>query len=477
MTARIRTLIRHHYFWWLTLGAVLLVLQGLVVWLSPHFRYERSAAYMPVLWFATLLILAAIVFLFLPALVRRSAPSRSLMLWIFALGLIYRLCMFPSTPILEDDFYRYLWDGGVTSEGINPYRYAPGQARQGEGPIELSGLAGSTPLIVERVNHPHLTTVYPPTAQAGFVLAHWLKPWSLGAWRAVLLAADVVTLCLLLALLGHAGRSYLWSALYWWNPLVVKELFNSAHVDGLLLPLLLGVLLLTLKRRAFSACGCLALAAGIKVRPVLLLPLVLKAACDRVQLRLLAAGLFLGLVAILAGPMVVAGLSEADGFVAYSQRWEMNDALFMSIAWGVHRLFLLAELTQEQSGLLARFVVGTLVLIIVGLMTRKHLTDFHELTLAFLVVIAAVFLLSPAQFPWYYTWLVPLLAIQPRLSLLLLTPLLCVYYTRFYFEARGQAAWFDFGLVWLEYIPVWLLLIREWLQPAPFSRLEYSRAS
>jgi hypothetical protein len=79
-----------------------------------------------------------------------------------------------------------------------------------------------------------------------------------------------------------------------------------------------------------------------------------------------------------------------------------------------------------------------------------------------LLILAAVLLLSPTQFPWYYVWLVPFLTIRPRLSLLLLTALLPLYYLRFYFVARGNVAIFDLGIVWLEYLPVGWLLIREW---------------
>ena len=75
-----------------------------------------------------------------------------------------------------------------------------------------------------------------------------------------------------------------------------------------------------------------------------------------------------------------------------------------------------------------------------------------------------VFLLSPAQFPWYYTWLVPFLVVVPSPALLLLTALLPLYYLRFYLDIRDQSRLFDYGIVWVEFLPVWLLLAREcWL--------------
>jgi hypothetical protein len=79
-----------------------------------------------------------------------------------------------------------------------------------------------------------------------------------------------------------------------------------------------------------------------------------------------------------------------------------------------------------------------------------------------LVLVAALFLLSPTQFPWYFTWIAPPLVLAPSRALLLLTFTLPLYYLKFYLDARGQVQLFHHGIVWLEYIPVWLLLLWDW---------------
>jgi hypothetical protein len=95
-------------------------------------------------------------------------------------------------------------------------------------------------------------------------------------------------------------------------------------------------------------------------------------------------------------------------------------------------------------------------------LARKKSNEPAELFERCLLAVAAVFLLSPTQYPWYYTWMIPFLAIRPRTSLLLLTATLPLYYLRFYFDARGKAGIFDYGIVWLEYVPVWCMIIAEW---------------
>ena len=441
---------------WLIAGLALFALMVSLLWLSPHFRYERDIARMPVLTLVGILVLAGVGLSALSALIERSNPSRVLLVWIVGLGLLSRLVLMPSIPMLEDDFYRYLWDGAVLSEGLSPYQHSPVNAQRGEGPPALVELADNTPLIVERINYPDLKTVYPPVAELGFVVAHWLKPWSLMAWKVVLLVAECATLWLLLAILKYIGRSPLWVTLYWWNPLVIKEFFNSAHVDALMIPFVLGALLLSLRQRTTLACISLALATGIKIWPLLLLPVVLKAsASDR---RWRGGCIFLGLLGLQCLPVVMSGAGETSGFLAYARVWEMNDALFMAIDWVIDTVGSVFGLAGEQTALLSRFVVGLVALgVSIAVSFRSH-TDTDVLIGSFLLVTTVVFLLSPTQFPWYYSWLVPFLVLRPCFPLLLLTPLLCLYYSRFYFVARGHADVFDFGVVWLEYAPVWLLL-------------------
>ena len=377
---------------WLIAGLTLLGLMTTVLWLSPQFRFERSISHMPVLWLVAILVLAGVLLTALTALIERTNPDRWLLVWVVGLGLLLRLVLMPSTPILEDDFYRYLWDGAVVSEGLNPYEYSPYQAGLGEGPPALSELAHNTPLVAERINYPDLKTVYPPVAELGFTLAHWLRPWSLMAWKALLLVAECVTLGILLVILRHIGRSPVWVVLYWWNPLLVKEFFNSAHVDALMIPFVLAALLFTLRRRCTVACICLALATGVKVWPILLLPVVLKGAAAQTRRRWVGGGIFLGLVGLQFLPILASGTDETSGFLAYARIWEMNDALFMAMGWAVQHVGAVFGLGDEPAGLLTRFSAGLIVVGLSVLVSLRSRLDADGLIRVFLVISAAVFL-------------------------------------------------------------------------------------
>jgi hypothetical protein len=451
------------------------------------------------------MVLAGVVYLVaVSRLAVRRGGGRLVFGWIVAAGIAMRAALFFSTPMLEDDFYRYAWDGAVVAHGYNPYALSPeevAEAQDGSGvPLELRELAearvsevlpcaakaGATegaaagertapeePRVLDRISYPHLRTCYPPLAEQAFGLAHRLRPWSLVAWRLVLGVCDAATLVLLVLLLRALGLPLALSAVYWWSPLLVKETYNSSHVEVAALPLVMGAVLLAVRRRHLLAAGLVAAAAAVKVWPVLLVPVLLRPGLRRPGKLLAAALVFLGVAAGLFYPMAAAGLDESSGLVVFGRRWQMNDALFMAVKWAARPLADVEDVTGAEAGCvagrIARAVVAAALVAWVVWQVRRPVEDGHDLCRRCLAVVAAALLLSPAQFPHYALWLLPLLAVRPRLSLLLLTVLLPIYYLRFllwnthiYLPMLGTVHVFDSLLVWAEYVPVWGLLVWEW---------------
>ncbi len=444
------------------IGSILLLQHLFLRVLSQHFYYETALVHSPILWVVVTQVAAGLIFLSLFWLIPRLAVTRETLVGMVIFGLLLRLILFDSTPILEDDFYRYLWDGAVLSHEQNPYELAPAEAIQSGNGV-IAQLAIEAGPVFERINYPQLNTIYPPLAQLGFALAHWIEPWSLLAWRGVLLISEIVTVGLLIVLLRGIGRSPLWAAVYWWNPLVTKELINSAHMDALLLPFLLGVVLFIIHRKHLRAVGTLALAVGITIWPLLLLPFALRPVVKSKPL-LVGAGLsFTVLTLALLSPLLNSGPGEPSGLFAFARMWEANDALFRVLAYLSGVIVTLIGIEQFDGGLIARVLVTVMLLGFTLWLNRNQVQDAQELARRLMLIVAVLFLLSPTQFPWYYVWVVPFLALSPSLGLLALTAVLPCYYLRFYFDARDQLALFDYGIVWLEYVPIVALLIVEWL--------------
>lgn len=452
---------------WKIGGGLLIFLFGILTLLAPAFAPEIPLIDRPIITMTVVLLLTGLVFLYLSELTIYTQAGRRLLIWIIAVGALVRVFMFFSTPILEEDYHRYLWDGAVTANGFNPYQFSPEQIREGlsgsaEVPSPLLALARESGSAINSINHDYLRSIYPPLTQGAFALAYLLKPWSLSAWRVVLLLFDVITLLLLFYILRYLNLSPVWIGIYWLNPLLVKEIFNSGHMDILIFPFLLAAILFSIREKPFPAVIALAFAVGVKVWPVVLLPIILRPLYPHYKRLLLAGGLFGILCLLLFLPVYLAGLDTNSGFNAYSQRWELNDSLFKIYLWISLAISKIIGIHPGHSQLLARVLAVFTLLGWTAYITLQKSEKPRDIFDQVLLIVAGMFLLLPNQFPWYGVWLIPFLAISPRKPLLWLTLLLPLYYLRYYFQGRGQAALFDNWIVWLEFIPLWILILREW---------------
>lgn len=448
-----------------TTGLALVALSIVLALLSSQYTYGGAPLARPTLQFVALMMLAGAAYLVAVALVVHSRGFVQCHLaYVLLIGAAMRAAWFASTPILEDDFYRYLWDGGLVANGHNSFAYTPNDLRGADAPAALRALAVASGDVFSRVNHPQYGTIYPPVAQAVFALAHLIHPWSLLAWRAVLLSFDGATLALLFLLLRQLGLPQVWLLIYWWNPLLVKETVNSAHMDVLALPSVLGALWFVLRHRASAASVLLAIAAAIKVWPLALVPLMGRfgdLSRRRVTITLSVLGVA---AAILVAPMhPVLHLGEPSGFIAYGKSWEMNDTLFMGLL--VAAEVMAGVIGWDSNGSANTIARIFLALLLAAWMLRLCWTrakSGESLCDRIALFLAAALLVGPTFFPWYYAWMLPFLALRPRASLLILTAMLPLYYLKFHFDARGNVNVFHQQLVWLEFAPTFALLAWEW---------------
>ncbi|MEX0777781.1 MAG: TIGR04283 family arsenosugar biosynthesis glycosyltransferase [Phycisphaeraceae bacterium] len=438
----------------------------MLAWISRAFAYERDVLDKPVLFFVTMQMAAGLLYLFTLWLLRQRVSSRSIAMTVMAVGLVMRLSQMAATPILETDQYRYLWDGAVTAHGFSPYAYAPNQitSRPENLPDPLRELADESGEVLSRINHPSLRTIYPPTAQAAFAVGHWIEPFGISGLRWTWLGLDLAVAGMLLLVLRGGGTSVAFSlGIYWLNPLLIKEVFNSGHMELVLIAATIGALLAAIRHRTVLCMILLGLATGAKVWPVLWLPLLLRNSTRSWPRRTVGLAAFAVTVLLLAYPIWVTPLDATSGFAAYAQRWQMNDSAYLllheSLRW----------ISPAHGRFAARMVVAAFLLLLVIYLLVRHRSSDRWVIGSTLAVTSTLFLLSPTQFPWYYLWILPLLTLRPLWSLLGLTVTLPLYYLRFPLDALGHANWFDYGLVWIEFVPIWLLLAVEWRasRPAP----------
>ena len=325
-------------------------------------------------------------------------------LFIIVAGLVFRLMMFDTQPVMEIDFYRYLWDGAVVSHGINPYQWSPDTVPLSgiESLVSLSHGAGH---VFERINYPEFVTIYPPLAQIAFAIAYVIDPWSLDGFRWILLLAECTTLILILKVLHVLQRSKLWVAIYWLNPLVIKEIMNSGHMDGLLIPFVVLAIFAIVANRTILATVVIALAAAIKLWPLLLAPFVWSR-INSVTTRLwhvVALSLF---TIILLSPLLLTVVDDNSGLVGFSSQWVRNSAFFPALLAVINQFLNFGSIVE--SGAIARVTIAVIVVSTSFFLARKS-QEQGSCIARITAVITLLFLLSPAQYPWYFVWIVPCL--------------------------------------------------------------------
>ncbi len=401
----------------------------------------------PVVLFSALAIAAGAGFVGFVAAVRRL-KGRGTLLLIAGVGVAMRVLMGVAPPMLEDDFYRYLLDGAMVAERLDPYATAP--AELGGRPVEADIVDEAGP-VVERINHPHLATIYPPVGQAAFTVAHWLMPYEIDGLRVVWLALEAVTLGAIVLMLRRLQLPLAWSAVYWCNPLAAVYVVNMAHMDVVAYGLTAAAVALAVCERPRECAAVLGLAVGAKLWPIILMPLLLRGAARSAWQAVETATIF----ALVAGasllPMIVSGLHGDAGVVAYSKGWVNNEALFRLVEAGWEQLIADRRISHGT----ARATVGVLAAVVgVGLAVRP-VRDGRDLIHRGVVVLAVMFLLSPTQFPWYFLWLLPLLAVRPRWSLVLYAVTLPLYHLQYDPGGLGDAA------PWVAHLPIAALFAAE----------------
>jgi hypothetical protein len=285
-----------------------------------------------------------------------------------------------------------------------------------------------------------MRTIYPPLAQALFLISHVLFGASVPGLKLLLVLADICAMGLMVLLLAQMGLRKEYLLLYGWSPLPIMYFGLDGHVDALGIPFLILMLLLLLKGRLIPAALSLGAAVLAKLHPLILAPLLFRETRGAMRLVLVAIPvLMLG-----AGGLLFlepsGGLYES--LLVFSSRWEFNGSVFS----------LLQELvgSNETAHLLSWMLFTGWVLWLVAV-DRPIL---EKIFLAFL----GFFVVAPVVHPWYLTWLAALLVYRWSLAVFVLLGFSNLS-NLVVFHYRSTGVWENDPLILLlEYLPFYVLL-------------------
>lgn len=264
-------------------------------------------------------------------------------LFFLLLGIFLRGILVFSLPNLSDDIYRFIWDGRLILNGVNPFDQLPKYYIEND--VQLAGI---TPQLFAKINSPEYFTIYPPVAQFTFAFSCWLFPNSiLGSsivMKLFLFAFEIGSLILIIKILRHFRLPQKNVLLYALNPLIIVEITGNLHFEGgmifffllsvwfILSPLPSKTSILPEKRIIFSAVA-MGLSIASKLLPLIFLPFLIKRLGWKKSLQYFS---IIGLTLIvLFSPLI------SDVFInnfgkslnLYFQKFEFNASLYYALRW------------------------------------------------------------------------------------------------------------------------------------------------
>lgn len=383
-------------------------------------------------YFLTISI-ASFFYLFAYLLILRVEIKLNEIIWITFVFLLIKIIAIGIEPVGSDDYYRYLWDGKVLVNGINPFQFPPNS--------ELLNHLHSN-LLPSEVTYPHIKTIYFPLSQTTFALAYLIGGESVWGLKIIILLSDILITTGLFFLLKKLGIDYKYVFIYVLSPLIFYQFFIDAHID------ILGILFFFFSIYFFRDKKLLAavfLSFSLMVKPTFIIAIPIFFFYEK-QLSNKLFWLFIPtlLLSISFIPFSFSA-NPFDTLMNYSRHWSFNGAGYNVLTNFLNDTFAIRII------LLICFVLLYLLL----LRYNKNVISSLYYSLMFFL------LLSPVVHPWYAAWLIVLLVIYPKVSGIIFISLISLtFYTVMIYQTTG--VWKEYNLILLiEYIPVLVFLIYE----------------
>ena len=365
--------------------------------------------------------------------------SKISMGWIWGAAVLFRLILLTTDPSLSDDVYRYIWEGNLLTEGVSPY----------QAPINAPELDQFDSPLRALVNNPDFASPYLPATHLVFSLTALLLPNTPLSFQIVMTILELGAAWGMMTLLRTVSIRPQRILLWLWNPLVVVEIAQGAHLDAIMIAFTVAALVVTFHSR-FSPTGLLGpvllgLATLTRPIPVLLTP-VLFWRWNWPQRLAYAGTLIIGV-----GPFIAwsgSGIGEGPGRGVfgsgqeYTETFRFNSAIYQAFEQWVGSQGLDDRGLNEPRLLTMLIIFGVYFLWMAWVWNaaRSRTTALSLLRLSIVPLIGYT-LITPVFHPWYLLLLVALVLFQ--------TPTETEPSRRWF--ALAPWAWLSFALV-ISYI-------------------------
>ncbi|MDG1332015.1 MAG: glycosyltransferase 87 family protein [Crocinitomicaceae bacterium] len=375
-------------------------------------------------------------------------------------------------PNLSEDYFRFLWDGKITFQGINPFDFTPNEL------IDRSDLVDKQYLTdvyaeISDLSRKHYSC-YPPVNQVYFIIPSLFSNS---------IAVNTFVMKLLVVLTELAGIYYLRKLLIhfkvdpkrlwlvYLNPLLIIECTGNVHFEGVMLSLLFIALYFLFTSRLILGAVIFALAVQIKLVPLILLPFFLRYFPWKKA--------FL-MYFVIGATVIGLGLTQLNSENIYhflsSLRLYFQDFGFNAFLFDYYN-----EIVQyftfynplAFTGPIMSFVVMVTILFIA---LWKHSPDWKVLLRRMLFAFFIYLIMGATLHPWY---VIPLLGLSLFTNYAFATVWSFLIFFSYISYLTGYWHSFEARLVTnIEYILLLSYFIYEWRKggsPFSFLRIDYYR--
>lgn len=380
----------------------------------------------------------------------KSNSTKSI-LW---LGLLFRLVFIIALPWLSQDFYRFIWDGLLLQNDLNPYAFSPNELIEGDtlfnSTLKTTLYEGMGALSAQHYSN------YPPLNQLGFLSTVNIFPQSLlgtvVVMRLLLILAEVGLFFIMKKILQHLNLPSSRLGWYFLNPLIILELTGNLHWEGVMLFFFALGWWFLLKQQNGWATIAFAFSIATKLIPLLLLPLFVRFQSWKKTIWMA----HLGSMCLLLLFVPFFKDIGMENYFATIQLWfknfEFNGSIYYLIRWIGYQIK--GYNIIRQWGEISPVIITGLVFIFAFFKPKKKA---QEVFTAMLFLMTAYYLIASIVHPWYVISLV-FLGLFTRYSFPLIWSMVIPISYITYADSNFQE---NYILITLEYTIVIIAMIYE----------------
>ncbi|MEE9438729.1 MAG: hypothetical protein V3V14_06985 [Saprospiraceae bacterium] len=405
--------------------------------------------------FLQIFIFASFAFLGYLSLGFLNSPSLKAILII---GLIVRAALIFSFPNLSDDIFRFVWDGHLTANGLNPYGYLPSD-------IVSQNIPNLNHTLYDEMNSPNYFTIYPPFTQLIFYISTLLD---IGPWHGIRLStviikiiffvAEVFTFIGIVKLLESLHYNKKLVAVYFLNPLVIIEGMGNLHFEILMVNFLVwSIYYLFVRSNIRLGSAFLVFSIASKLLPLMFLPYFLFRLKSNNRIRFFT---WVTILLVLIFSPIAFGLDFANfgaSIDLYFQKFEFNASIYYLLRYigkaisGYNLIYYLGPILG----------IGVVLSIIKKAKKNKKYETIDFINFAFFSFSLYLFTATTVH-PWYLIIPILLSVFVPWKFAIIWSFLILISYINYSYSPYYENLW----VVAIEYFLVFGFLYYEYRYPS-----------